>query len=196
MTTLYDAPRCPYCARVRIALGEKGVPVETVQVSLDERPDFIFELNPPHGSVPVLERSRLIVPESSVIMEYLEELHPEPALMPAGPDDRALVRLAVERFPERLGDPYYDLYFGRPAGSPERLAGALAALDERLAADSFVAGASYTLADIAYVPWVLRAEARLGIDLSPYGSLAAWLGRLLERPAVAAERDLVAALEP
>lgn len=195
MPTLYDAPRCPYCARVRIVLAEKGVPVETVPVPLDERPAFILELNPPDGRVPVLERGRLVVPESAVIMEYLEELYPEPTLMPPDPDGRALVRLAVERFSERLGDPYYDLYRGRTDGSSERLSAALAALDARLAGSPFVAGDGYTLADIAYVPWVLRAEALLGTDLAPYRALADWLERLLERPAIAAERDVVATLE-
>ncbi|MCC6222735.1 MAG: glutathione S-transferase family protein [Thermoleophilia bacterium] len=196
MPTLYDAARCPYCARVRIVLAEKGVPVETVPVGLDERPAFIRELNPPDGRVPVLEQGLLVVPESSVIMEYLEELHPEPALMPPDPGSRALVRLAIERFSERLGDPYYDLYRGRADGSAERLAGALAALDERLAASPFVAGDSYTLADIAYVPWVLRAEALLGADLEEYRALSDWLAGLLERPAIAAERDVVATLSP
>ena len=41
MLTIYDAARCPYCARVRILLAEKGVPYEAVEVDLDERPAWI-----------------------------------------------------------------------------------------------------------------------------------------------------------
>jgi glutathione S-transferase len=126
-------------------------------------------------------------------MEYLDERFPEPPLLPVDPADRATVRLAIERFDE-LGDPYYDLYFKRPAASVERLESALAALDRRLEGTPYLGGRDYTLADIAYVPWILRLESRLGIDISPFGGLSAWLGRLLERPAVAAEQDVVAAL--
>ncbi len=193
MLTLYDAARCPYCARVRIVLAEKGIPYDAVQVDLDDRPAFIVELNPPSGRVPVLEESAFVLPESPVIMEYLEERFPEPPLLPADAAERAAARLAVERFDD-FGDPYYDLYFGRPAGSAERVEAALAALDRRLEATPYLAGRAYSLADIAYVPWVLRVEARLGIPLQPFGALTGWLERLLERPAVASERELVASL--
>ena len=50
------------------------------------------------------------------------------------------------------------------------------------------------LADIAYVPWVLRARESLGVELGGYEALSGWLARLLDRPAVAAEAALVAAL--
>src|SRR5207244_6598282 len=59
--TLYDAPRCPYCARVRIVLAEKGVEYETVVVDLDDRPAWIYEKNP-LGRVPVLEERELVLP--------------------------------------------------------------------------------------------------------------------------------------
>lgn len=193
MLTLYDAPRCPYCARVRITLAEKGLDYETVDVDLEERPAWILALNPPEGRVPVLDEDAFVLPESAVIMEYLEERYPDPALLPGDPAERAAARLLVERF-DRLGDPYYDLYFARPSGSVARAEAALAALDEQLEASPFVTGSTYGLADIAYVPWVLRAETRLGLDLSGFEALSAWRDRLLERPAIAAERDVVAAL--
>jgi RNA polymerase-associated protein len=194
MLTIYDAARCPYCARVRIVLDEKGIEHELVPIDLDERPAFIVELNPPAGRVPVLEDGDFVLPESPVIMEYLEERFPEPPLLPADPSERALARLLVSRFDDWLGDAYYDLYFKRPAGTRERVDAALAGLDARLLTESHLAGRSYSLADVAYAPWVLRCETRLGLDLSPYPSLSAWLERLLERPAIAGERDVVAAL--
>ncbi len=193
MLTLYDAARCPYCARARIVLAEKSIPFETVAVDRDDRPAWLSEMNPPRGRVPVIEEDAFVLPESPVIMEYLEERYPEPALLPADAAERALARLVVERFDD-FGDPYYDVFRKRPSGSVERLAEQLSALDRRLEAWPFLGGREYSLADVAYVPWVIRTETRLGVDLSPYASLSAWLGRLLERPAVAAEAEIVAAL--
>ena len=82
---LYDAARCPYCARVRIVLAEKGLGYEPVEIDLSDRPAWLYEKNP-RGKVPVLEEAGgLVLPESTVIMEYLEERFPEPALWPADP---------------------------------------------------------------------------------------------------------------
>jgi glutathione S-transferase len=47
--TLYDAARCPYCARARIALAEKGIAYEPVEVDLSNRPAWLYEKNPPGG---------------------------------------------------------------------------------------------------------------------------------------------------
>lgn len=193
MLTLYDAARCPYCARVRIVLAEKDVEFETVTIDLDDRPAWLIELNPPHGRVPVIEEDGLLLPESEVINEYLEERYPDPPLLPADPSERALVRLAIERFDE-LGNPYYDVFRKRGPDAPERYRAALAALDRRLEETPYVAGRSYSLADIAYVPWILRSEPRLGIEITPYRAISAWVERLLERPAIAAEAEVVAAL--
>ena len=79
MLTLVDAPRCPYCARVRILLAEKGVPYEPLVIDLDDRPAWVYEKNAT-GRVPVLEDGELVLPESAVILEYLEERFPEPPL--------------------------------------------------------------------------------------------------------------------
>ena len=110
MLTLYDADRCPYCARVRIVLAEKGLEHETVVVDLDDRPTWIYEKNP-LGRVPVLEEDTFVLPESVVINEYLEERYPEPPLWPADPGERAAGRLLVERF-DQLSRPYYALRRG------------------------------------------------------------------------------------
>src|SRR5829696_6098528 len=96
MLTLYDADRCPYCARVRIALAD--------------RPDWIYEKNPT-GTVPVLEEGALVLPESVAIMEYLEERYPEPPLLPADAGARGLARAAIARF-DRLSSAYYALRRG------------------------------------------------------------------------------------
>ena len=60
--------------------------------------------------------------------------------------------------------------------------------------DGYLAGSAYGLADIAYLPWIVRARQNLAVDLGAYPALADWLERLSQRPAVAAELELVAAL--
>jgi glutathione S-transferase len=192
--TVYDAARCPYCARTRIVLAEKDVPHELVAVDLDHRPAVVVAMNPPKGRVPILEEDTFVLPESAVIDEYLEERYPDPPLLPADPAHRAYVRLLVFRFDDLLGDAYYDLYFDRPGASHDRLHRALAGLDERLGRSPYLGGDAYTLADVSYIPWILRLEPRLGVGIEPYPALADWVERLLERPAVAAEHEVVAAL--
>jgi glutathione S-transferase len=190
MLTLYDADRCPFCARVRIVLAEKGVEYEDIQIDLADRPAWLHEKNP-LGKVPVLEEGAFVLPESPVIMEYLEERYPEPALLPADPADRALARLWIERFDDLLGRDYYAARRGDDDGR-SRLADRLDSLDAALDALPYLGGGEYGLADIAFVPWILRTRDVLGLDLDGRESLIAWLDRLLERPAVAAELDVVA----
>ena len=187
--THYDAARCPYCARVRIVLAEKGVEFETVEINLSDRPAWLYEKNPA-GRVPVLEEDGRPLPESAVIMEFLEERYPEPALLPADAADRAAVRLLVFR-DDDLTDPYYAFRRGEGLDAFDK---ALRRFDAMLAEQPYLAGAEYSLADIAFVPWVIRARDMLGVDFAPYPALAAWLERLEERPAIAAEAGIVAAL--
>jgi RNA polymerase-associated protein len=192
MRTLYSADRCPYAARVRIALAEKGLEYELVEIDLDDRPAWLYEKNP-LGKVPVLEEDGLVLPESLVINEYLDERYPEPPLWPADAAVRALARLRIEQDFDRLSKAYYALRRGE-AGARERLDAELSALDGVLEAQPFVSGREYGLADVAFVPWVLRARSMLGVDLEPFGAVVDWIDRLAERPAVAAELELVASL--
>jgi glutathione S-transferase len=189
--TLYDADRCPYCARVRIVLAEKGLEHETVVVDLDDRPAWIYEKNP-LGRVPVLEEDAFVLPESVVINEYLEERYPEPPLWPADPAERANGRLLVERFGQ-LSRPYYALRRGDEEARG-RLGDELAKLDSVVAGSPFLSGREFGIADAAYLPWILRAETMLDVDLDQYAALAEWVARTGERPSVAAETTLLAAL--
>jgi glutathione S-transferase len=191
MLTLYDAARCPYCARARIVLAEKDVEYEAVEIDLSDRPAWIYEKNST-GRVPVVEEDAWILPESAVIMEYLEERYPEPALLASDPADRALARLWIFRHGD-FTKPYYALRRGEE-GAAARLEEELSRLDESLTVRPWLGGAEYGLADIAYIPWVLRARETLDVSLAPHPALAAWVERLVARPAVAAEAALVAAL--
>lgn len=191
MITLYDADRCPYCARVRIVLAEKGIEYETVEVDLDDRPAWIYEKNP-LGRVPVLEEDTFLLAESAVIDEYLDERYPEPRLWPADPGERALARMLVFRFDE-LSRPYYARRRGDD-GAADRLDAALGELDTLLLGRPFLSGREFGLADVAYVPWILRARDRLDVDLSRFSALSEWVARLEQRPSIAAELDVVASL--
>ena len=188
---LYDAPRCPYCARVRIVLAEKAIEYEVVEIDLADRPAWLYEKNP-SGRVPVIEEDGWVLPESAVIMEYLEERYPEPALLAADPADRALARLRIFR-QDDVTSPYYALRRGED-DARARFDTQLARLDAQLAAAPWLGGREYGLADIALVPWILRSRDMLGVALDAYPALRDWLARIEERPAVAAESSLVAAL--
>ena len=177
MPELIDAPRCPYCARVRIALAEKGVTYEPVEIDLANRPAWLYEKNPA-GRVPVLEEDTFVLPESVVIMEYLEERYPEPALLPADPATRALERLRVLRFDDELGRDYYAFRRGDDNVLLERLQ----AFDPP----------PYGFAAIAYLPWILRTRDLLGVELPAH--LDAWLAEVSERPVVREELAVLAAL--
>ena len=192
MLTLYDAERCPYVGRVRIVLAEKGIPYESIWIDLDDKPAFLYEKNPA-GRVPVIEEAGgLVLPESTVIMEYLEERFPEPQLLPADAAERALARLRIWRHDD-FSRPYYAVRRGDD-GAHERLDRALAGLDALLAAEPYLTGREFGLADIAYIPWIFRGQASFGLDLDPYPALAGWLERVLERSSVEAENAVVAAL--
>jgi glutathione S-transferase len=184
--TLYTAERCPYAARARITLAEKGIAYDAVEIDLGDRPAWLYEKNP-LGRVPVYEEDEgLVLPESEVIMEYLEERFPEPALWPADPAERALGRLWLQRFDDRLGNAYYE---ARRGDGRDELDARLADLDRTLEAQPYLTGREYGLADIGYVPWILRARVNLGVNIESFPAVEAWLAVLTERPAVAAELE-------
>jgi glutathione S-transferase len=177
--TLYTAERCPYAARARITLAEKALPYERVEIDLGNRPAFMFEKNPT-GTVPVLEHEDgFVLPESRAIMEYLDERFPEPALLPGDARERALVRVALDRF-ERFSNAYYGW---RNRNEPaERLDEQLRVLDAAAADGPFLVGGLDELsqrpsiaAEIATVA-ALPTSAAESADLSPW-SVAAEAGR-------------------
>src|SRR5204862_6402181 len=126
-----------------------------------------------------------------VINEYLEERYPGPALWPADAAERAFGRLLVFRF-DQLSKPYYALRRGEE-GAAERLDAELAKVNAALDARPFLSGREFGLADVAYVPWLLRARDRMDVDLRSFPALTGWLERLSTRPSIAAELDVVAA---
>ena len=94
--TLFSAPNDPWSHRTRIVLAEKGIGIDIVSVEPGRFPEDLLDLNPYH-SVPTLVDRDLVLYDSRVIIEYLDERFPHPPLMPVDPVTRAQFRLALYR---------------------------------------------------------------------------------------------------
>ena len=94
--TLFSAPNDPWSHRTRIVLAEKGISIDIVSVEPGKFPEDLLDLNPYH-SVPTLVDRDLVLYDSRVIIECLDERFPHPPLMPVDPVTRAQFRLALYR---------------------------------------------------------------------------------------------------
>src|ERR1700761_7506910 len=94
--TLFSTPTDPWSHRARLVLAEKGIAIELVNCNPMKLPEDLLDLNPYH-SVPTLVDRDLVLYDSRVIMEYLDERFPHPPLMPVDPVSRAQFRLALHR---------------------------------------------------------------------------------------------------
>jgi stringent starvation protein A len=94
--TLFSAPNDPWSHRTRIVLAEKGISIDIVSVEPGKLPEDLLDLNPYH-TVPTLVDRDLVLYDSRVIIEYLDERFPHPPLMPVDPVTRAQFRLALYR---------------------------------------------------------------------------------------------------
>ena len=94
--TLFSDPRDHYSHRVRMVLCEKGVSVDIVSVDPDDRPDELRQINP-YNTLPTLLDRDLVLYQSTVIMEYLDERFPHPPLLPVYPVARAQSKLLMHR---------------------------------------------------------------------------------------------------
>lgn len=246
MLTLYHFNEATCGTKVRLVLAEKGIPHDEVIVTRDQlaSPEY-RELNP-DGVVPILvvhsDADQIVLRESSVIMSYLDELKPSPALLPSAPIDRAIVRWwmkraddvylpalgaatyatiirhqylpidseKVDRSLQSIADPVKrsqrrDILM-QGLDSPIVLQGVqelgqmLADIDVAVLENAFLCGESYTLADAALTPFLLRCEILGILDLKSAqipNAMAYW-ALLKSRPsfeAVVASRTPKAAAE-
>jgi len=91
----FQAEVCPYAQRTYMCLLEKNLEFEHIEIDLKNKPDWFDDISP-YSKVPVLKDEDTLVYESTIINEYLEELHPEPSLMPGNPGDRATARIWID----------------------------------------------------------------------------------------------------
>jgi len=189
--TLYSYRRCPFAIRVRMTLHEKGIPFETKEESLNNKSSELLSLHP-QAKVPVLIYGKQVLYESSIITQFLDELQPEPALMPTTPAARAELRLFTFWCDQQF-KPDVDRYkYGTsrfPAeqceGAEQRVIGHLKRLEETLKQDTWLVGKTYSLADIHVFPF-FRQLARITPAPEFLGAFPAtthWLETITARPA-------------
>jgi glutathione S-transferase len=204
---LYSGPLSLFTAKVRIALGEKGIAYERIDVgwSLASRyephhPEVVRRN--PKRQVPVLVDGDVTVYDSTLIFEYLEECRPDPPLMPRDLPGRARCRRLEAYADEVLFQPLWSvveetLYPAPPRGrDPSRLAAAhaqlashYAALDAELGDRVGFCGDAFTFADIALFVMIRAAGALGAAPGAEHPELLAWYQRTLARPAVRGEVD-------
>ncbi|MBL8198284.1 MAG: glutathione S-transferase N-terminal domain-containing protein [Chromatiales bacterium] len=179
--TLYASPDAIPSHRTRIVLAEKGIGIDIVNVDGADLPEDLLDINPYH-SVPTLVDRGLVLYDSRVIMEYLDERFPHPPLMPVDPVSRAHVRLALYRV-ER--DWYTVVEQILQSGDRKQVAQARKILQESLlssaeifAAKRFFLNDEFTLVDASISPVLWRLPV-LGIELN--GNAAQPIRKYMDR---------------
>lgn len=182
--TLYSATTCPYSHKVRIALAEKGVTADIIDVNLDKKPEELLSINP-YGTVPTIVDRDLILHESNIILEYLDERFPHPPLMPVYPVARAKLRLMMHRIekdwysllPILLGDNTAAANDAR-----KQLQESLISLSPLFEAQPYFLNDEFTLVDCCLAPLLWRLPM-LKIDLGSKGkAIKTYKERVFNRP--------------
>lgn len=101
MMTLYSTITCPFSHRCRIVLHEKDMDFQVIDVDPNNKPEDIAVMSP-YGRAPILVERDLVLYESNIINEYIDDRFPHPQLMPADPVMRARARLFLYRFEQEL----------------------------------------------------------------------------------------------
>jgi glutathione S-transferase len=187
--TLISHHLCPYVQRAVIALTEKTVPFERVDVDLGNKPAWFTAISP-LGKTPVLEVDGRAIFESAVILEYLEETQPQP-LHPQDPLTRAEHRAFIEFGSSVLND-IWGLYTAPDAvafgAKAKVLAGRFGQLEARLADAPYFYGTRFCLVDAVFGPVfryfdVLDRIGDFGV-LSDRPKVNAWRRALSARPSI------------
>ena len=195
---LFSARVCPYAHRTRLALAEKGIDFELTEIDFKNKPERFLKVSA-YGKVPAIVHDGVVVYESAIVNEYLDEVFPEPPLMPADPATRARVRVWIDYCDDHFLDDFYAAIRNRdPAKASEFKAKTeehlrfieTAGLREMSADGPYWLGDRISLLDLAYYPFFERFPAWThyrGIAIpEDCTRLAAWLAVMAERPSVKA----------
>ncbi|MBT1443836.1 stringent starvation protein A [Shewanella sp. JM162201] len=180
--TLFSGADDLYSHQVRIVLAEKGVTVDVLQVDPNDMPEDLLELNP-YNSVPTLVDRELVLYESRIIMEYLDERFPHPPLMPVYPVSRGQSRLMMHR----IDTDWYTLVDrikrnDRADAARKELREGLIAISPLFGEMPFFMNEEFGLADCYLGPLLWRLPV-LGIhlDTGVAKDIKAYMTRIFER---------------
>ena len=193
MLKIYYHPLSTYSRRVTIALAEKGIAHEKVLVDMGARkqrePEY-QALNP-YSRVPTLVDGDFVLYESTAILNYLEARYPEPALVPADLEGRALVDMHMKlcdlQFTKQCGTIFFPKRFLPKERWDEAVFAKmrteidkhLAILERQLEGRQYVVGDRYSLVEVCYTPFVGYFDL---MEVKPPPRVAEWSKRLLARP--------------
>ena len=182
--TLFSNPTCFYSHRARLVMAEKSIHIDIVDVDGVNLPEDLLDLNPYH-SVPTLVDRDLVLYDSRVIIEYLDERFPHPPLMPVDPVTRAQFRLALFRIETdwyELAE-QFDTDGDRKMATKSRkmLRESILASVELFAARQYFLSDEFSLVDCSIAPILWRLPV-YGIDLgSQSAPIEAYMKRVFER---------------
>jgi len=182
---LFTSPTCPYCHLARIVLAEKDITFETIEVDITHPPEDLSELNP-YNTVPTLIDRDLVLYDSRVIVEYLDERFPHPPLMPVDPVSRAKTRLALHRVEKDWFPLMHDILNKgeKPAAKARKmLRESIISSNELFSVLPFFLSEDYSLVDATIAPILWRLPV-LGIELPGEAkAVSDYAQRIFERDA-------------
>ncbi len=189
MMVLYSGTICPFSHRCRFVLFEKAMDFEVRDVDLFNKPDDIQIMNP-YGTVPILVERELIIYESNIINEYIDERLPHPLLMPVDPLMKARVRLIMSNFERELFVFVAMLENERGKNSERIHEKARSEIRDRLTTmlplfetNKFLLGGEFSMLDVAIAPLLWRLQ-HYEISLSKLAApMMKYAERVFSRPA-------------
>ncbi len=196
---LYHHPLSTFSRRVRMQLMEKGVSIDEMLVDMTkaEHKGAAHRALNPYGRVPVLVEGDFVLYESSAIMDYLEAVFPDPPLLPSNARSRALVAMHIKLCDVEFGAQTRSVIFPRRFIPRERwdmasqekaienVAKHLSIMDAQLAGKTYLVDDQYTLADLAYTPFMQFLPL---LELSPPPNVARWIECIEARPSAQATK--------
>ena len=185
MMTLYSGTTCPFSQRCRIVLYEKGMDFQIIDVDLYNKPEDLAVMNP-YNRTPVLVERDLILYESNIINEYIDDRFPHPQLMPADPVMRARARLFLFRFENELFA-NVDAIEGGTQKQAEKarqiIRDNLTQIGPVFVKQKYMLGEEFSMLDVAIAPLLWRLDF-YGIQLPKQAApLMKYAERLFSRPA-------------